>query len=91
MRSLKSITPVLEAPRLRELLLLRKLNVSPADVDAISEHSTLERFDWYAEDVPNKVWVPVVESVKLPKARAIHPEEWFGLQSDGQLINQADC
>ena len=90
MKSLNAITPVLDAPHLKELLLIRKLNVSQADADAISKHSRLERFDWFAEDVPNKVWVPVVESVKLPKTRAMHPEEWFGLQSDAQLINQAD-
>ena len=82
MKSLDSVRPVLDAPNLRELRLLRKLNVSIADAHVISAHSRLERFDWCAEDVPNKIWVPVVESIQLPKTRAMHPEEWFGLEGN---------
>ena len=80
MRSLETIRPVLDAPNLKELYLLRKLNVSSDDAHAISEHSRLERFHWSAEDVPNRIWGPVVESIQLPKTRAMHPEEWFGLE-----------
>lgn len=80
MKALPSIAPLLEAPRLKELLLIRNMSVPSPDVAAISSHPSLERFDWLAEDVPNKVWLPVVQSISLPKARSMHPEDWFGLQ-----------
>ncbi|MBN2098000.1 MAG: hypothetical protein JW753_00230 [Dehalococcoidia bacterium] len=81
MRSLQSIGPLLDAPRLRELLLIRKLSVSQSDVERIGLHPSLAYFEWFAEDVPDHVWVPVVEAVRLPRARVLYPEEWFGLAS----------
>lgn len=80
MKILESIAPVLQAPGIRELLLTRTLSVPGSDVLLIQQHSTLEFFDWLAEDVPLKVWEPVVKAVKLLKARSMHPEAWFALQ-----------
>jgi hypothetical protein len=77
MLGLQSLKGLLAAPALRELLLLRKINVSGEDVAEINSHPTLERFDWFAEDVPDRVWIPVKESIRRPEAEALHPEEWF--------------
>jgi hypothetical protein len=77
MRALGSFSQVLDAPNLKELTLVRKISVSPDDLRRIQQHPTLEAFDWIAEDVPDKVWVPVVEQVKLPKTRPLPPEKWF--------------
>jgi hypothetical protein len=79
MRGLLSLHGLLQAPRLRELELVRKINVNEADVDEIINHSTIEAFGWFAEDVPNRQWVPVVEQIGLPAVRHVHPEEWFRL------------
>ena len=51
------------------------------DVARIVMHLTLAQFDWFAEDVPIRVWKPVMNAVKLPQARTMHPEEWFDLQN----------
>jgi hypothetical protein len=82
MKILDSLAPILEAPSLKELLLLRSITVNPSDVRLIQDHPTLEQFNWTAEDVPVKVWEPVLKAVKLPKARSMHPEEWFALHKD---------
>jgi hypothetical protein len=82
MKLLDSLASILEAPSLKELLLLRSINVNPSDVRLIQDHPTLEHFNWAAEDVPVKIWEPILKAVKLPKARCMHPEEWFALYKD---------
>jgi hypothetical protein len=79
MRGLVSLHGLLQAPKLRELELVRKINVSETDVDKIVSHPAIAAFGWFAEDVPNKVWMPLVEKIKLPPVRHMHPEEWFRL------------
>ena len=36
-------------------------------------------FGWFAEDLPDKHWMAVVEKIDLPAVRHMHPEEWFRL------------
>jgi hypothetical protein len=79
LRGLVSLRGLLETPNLRELELVRKVNVRENDVNEIINHPTIEAFGWFAEDVPDKVWVPVVEKIALPAVRLMHPEEWFQL------------
>jgi hypothetical protein len=79
MGGLRSLHGLLQAPKLRELELAKKINVSEADVAEILRHPTIAAFRWFAEDVPDKVWVPVVEKLALPELSPMHPEEWFGL------------
>jgi hypothetical protein len=79
LRGLASLHSLLQAPNLRELELVRKINVSENDVNEIINHSAIEAFGWFAEDVPDKVWVPVLKKIALPKVCHMHPEEWFGL------------
>ena len=79
LRGLASLHGLLKAPNLRELELVRKINVSENDVNAIISHSAIEAFAWFAEDVPDKVWVPVLKKIVLPELRHMHPEEWFRL------------
>ncbi|WP_251046231.1 hypothetical protein [Arthrobacter sp. ISL-85] len=77
MKGLSELAPALEAPALRELVLTRAVPLASGDPDAIKDHPTLQAFTWFAEDVPNKTWVPVVEHVGLPQARILQPDEWF--------------
>src|SRR5262249_7923137 len=79
MRDLVSLHGLLQAPHLRELELVKTINVSQTDVNEIVAHPAIEAFGWFAEDVPDKVWVPVVEKVGLPPVRRMRPEEWFRL------------
>lgn len=83
MEGLGSLKPVLAAPKLKELFLLKKVKVGPSDVGAIEKHRTLKRFGWSTEDVPVKVFEPVLDRLldrgKLDEAAAMYPEEWFGL------------
>jgi len=80
MRGLVTLAGLLEAPNLRELQFARKINVTDDDVDGIVNHPTIERFGWFAEDVPVETWVPVVERIGLPEVSYIHPEKWFSLE-----------
>jgi hypothetical protein len=79
MKVLESIGPALDAPNLEELFLIKKLNVTSYDVSAIQSHAALRSFYWFAEDVPDRLWVPVRDAIALPNARAMRPEEWFSL------------
>ncbi len=79
MKILESIHPALDAPNVEELLLLKTVNITPEDVRAIKSHAALRSFEWFAEDVPDRVWVPVREAITLPRTQAMHPEEWFSL------------
>jgi hypothetical protein len=79
MRGLVSLHGLLQAPNLRELKLSRKINVSETDVNGIIGHPAIEAFSWFAEDVPSKVWVPVVEKIGLPEVPVMFPETWFRL------------
>ena len=79
MRGLVSLHRVLQAPKLRELDLVRKMNIGETDVNEIISHPTIEAFGWFAEDVPQKVWEPVIEKIKLSSVRYVHPGEWFRL------------
>jgi hypothetical protein len=76
---LVSLGGLLQAPNLRELELIRKINVSDKDVNEIIKHPTIKAFSWFAEDVPDKVWKPVLEKIALPAVQCMHPEEWFQL------------
>lgn len=77
LKGIEELAPLLDAPGLEELLLARAVSLAPTDPARIAEHPTLAAFDWFAEDVPTKTWVPVVERVGKPKARAMNPEQWF--------------
>ncbi|MET9274213.1 hypothetical protein [Kribbella sp. NPDC003557] len=77
MKGLSSIVPILAAPRLQELQLSRMVKLSSDDVTAIREHPTLLRFGWFAEDVPDKAWKPVVDAISKPAPLAMRPETWL--------------
>ena len=79
MISLISLQGILEAPSLREFQLLKKVNVNEDDVEGIIKHPSIKQFSWFAEDVPNKVWAPVVEKIKLPPVPFRSLEDWFSL------------
>lgn len=79
MKGLSSIAPILEAPALQELQLSRMVKLSSDDVTAICEHPSLLRFGWFAEDVPYKIWKPVVDAVSKPDFPALRPKTWLDL------------
>ena len=87
MRGLLSLHGLLQAPRLTELELIRKIALNAADIDEIINHPTIAEFGWFAEDVPNKVWLPVLEKIGLPTVQHRRPEEWFELPEFKAMSN----
>src|SRR3546814_8004789 len=85
MKGISSIGPVLEAPELRELSLLKIVPVAREDIPLLQRHPTLERFDWSFEDVPRWMYEPVTQAITLPRARAMHPEEWRSEEHTSEL------
>ena len=79
MGGLKSLRSALAAPSLEELFLSKKVVVGPRDVQGILDHPKLAKFGWSTDDVPRKVFEPVLDRITLPEAYGIHAEEWFGL------------
>lgn len=79
LRGMVSLQGLLQAPRLRELELVRKIGISESDVDGIINHPSIRQFTWFAEDVPVKIWEPIVDRIGLPEVPVKHPEEWFEL------------
>jgi len=86
MISLNSFGGALDAPNLRELLLLRKIPVSASDESRITSHPSLSHFDWVAEDVPVKTWKPVRDRIKLERPKWCHPDEWFEKFTHGPRV-----
>ncbi|WP_193608412.1 hypothetical protein [Nocardioides lijunqiniae] len=81
MKGISGISPILAAPGLEELQLSRAVALAADDPRRIRDHPSLQAFGWFAEDVPDKVWHPVVTEVAKPPARSMHPEEWFANRS----------
>lgn len=81
MRGLQSLAGVLQAPQLRQLQFIRKLCVSSDDLERIVNHPTIKQFSWFAEDVPAKLWMPVVKQIALPAVPNVLPEDWFELST----------
>ncbi len=79
MRGLTSLHGLLQAPNLRELTLVNKINVSENDVNEIISHPAVKAFGWFADGVPDKVWVPVFKKIGLPPPPVMAPEVWFKL------------
>ncbi len=77
LKGLESLAPALDAPALEELFLIRAVSMEVDDPLRIRDASQIEAFSWFAEDVPDRVWVPVVQVVGKPPARAVMPSDWF--------------
>jgi hypothetical protein len=67
MKGLTSIAGLMDAPNLQELTLLRAVGLDAADAALIAQHPSLRAFEWFAEDVPDRTWVPVVNAVDKAK------------------------
>jgi hypothetical protein len=79
LRGLASLHGLLQAPKLRELEFVRKITLSEDDVNGIVNHPAIGAFSWFAEDVPVKIWAPVIEKIALPAIPVRSAKEWFGL------------
>ena len=66
MKGLQGISGLLQAPSLKELVFLNWMGVTQADAEAIASHHSIEKFRWYAEDAPERIWVPFLELVGKP-------------------------
>jgi len=77
MKGLAGIGPALEAPALDELMLSRSVGLAEGDPQSIRDKTSVREFDWFAEDVPDRVWVPVRNAVGKSAARSVHPEHWI--------------
>jgi hypothetical protein len=83
MKGLKNLTGLLDAPNLQELLFMKAVGVTAEDIERVAHHRSLKAFTWVAEDVPDRIWVPVVKRLGLPAARILYPEEWFNRPKSG--------
>lgn len=75
MAGLRGLTGLLDAPNIEELTLVRRIGLSPGDPEAIADHPTLRAFSWFAEDVPDKIWVPVVDRIGKPTPK-VNNQTW---------------
>lgn len=77
MKGLSTLENVLKAPNVREILAIKTVGITQEDVDAINQHKILTHFAWHYEDVPAKVWRPIMAQINLPKTKSLHAEDWF--------------
>ena len=63
------------------LQLARAVGLAADDAAKLAALSSLTHFEWFAEDVPDKVWVPVRDVIAKPRTQAMHPEEWFAARA----------
>jgi len=77
MKGLAGIGPVLAAPALEELLLIRSVGLAEHDPEDIRAKTSLRQFGWFAEGVPARIWMPVLKAVGKPASSAVSPEDWF--------------
>ncbi|GAA3213633.1 hypothetical protein ACFP63_10525 [Oerskovia jenensis] len=74
--SLEGIEGLLAAPHLTDLSFVRAVGVTPGDATRIAA-SSVERFEWFAEDVPDREWVPFRAAVGLPRLSPTTMDGWF--------------
>jgi hypothetical protein len=84
MKGLSGLTGLLDAPHLAELALLRAVGLAADDAANLAALPSLTHFEWNAEDVPDKVWVPVRELISKPKTETMSPWEWFAARDSPQ-------
>jgi hypothetical protein len=78
MKGLETLEGVVAAPKLSTVTLIRAVNVSERDVELLAGHPTLEAFEWYGEDVSDRVVEPVrARFAHLARPRALRPEDWL--------------
>lgn len=77
LKGLTGLTGVHDAPALRELQLIRSVAVDGQDASGLARHSTLERFDWFGEDVPVRQWQPFVAAVGKAPAKTVDAKGWL--------------
>ena len=77
LKGLGSIAPALDAPALEELYLIRAVSMNADDPRRIRDAPQVEAFSWFAEDVPDRTWEPVVRVVGKPAAPSLTASEWF--------------
>lgn len=77
MRNLLGLTGLLEAPGLEELHLSKHVHLHPSDPDRIANHPSIKTFGWFAEDIPNSMWMPAIARVGKPGVRPMHAADWF--------------
>ncbi|MFD6165689.1 hypothetical protein ACFWFR_10900 [Oerskovia sp. NPDC060287] len=78
---LDGIEGVLAAPHLTDLTFVRAVGVAPGDAGRIAA-SGVRRFEWFAEDVPDRVWVPFREAVGLPRSVPTTVDDWFAARDE---------
>ncbi|MDQ6437273.1 leucine-rich repeat domain-containing protein [Mesorhizobium sp. LHD-90] len=84
LKGIQTIAPALDALRIEELLLSKMVTVTPDDVASINRHPHLKTFSWFLEDVPVRVFEPVLSQISLPAARTMHAHEWFAEREAGR-------
>lgn len=77
MKGISGLGPALDAPCLKDLLLIKSVTLAKEDPDAIAAHPTLTGFTWVGEDLPVKTWAHVVEHVDRANVRIMYPSDWF--------------
>jgi hypothetical protein len=75
MKGLAGIEAFLEAPGPTDFTMMKKVGVVPGDALAIAAHPTIERFEWWVEEVPDNLWIPFRRAVNKPKA--LSSGDWF--------------
>jgi hypothetical protein len=77
LKALQALGGLLDAPNLEELLIMKRVGITDQDVVRIDRHRALERFLWFAEDVPVSISSRVIERIRLPEARSLEASDWF--------------
>ena len=76
MKGLAGLTGLLDAPALAQLVLGKRVGLAPDDPSRIATHPSIKYFYWFAEDVPESLWVPVVERIGKPRGEIMGAREW---------------
>lgn len=61
MKGLQSMAGLFDAPSLERLRFIRTVRGTATDAERIRDSPTIKTFEWLAEDVPDRVWVPFVD------------------------------
>jgi len=81
--SLKGLTggiaPALRAPAIEELILAKVVVLADTDPELVRTHATLRRFNWFLEDVPRRLYEPMLLATQdMQKADWTYHASWFG-------------
>jgi len=69
MKRLNNISNFLDAPYIELIILHKKINITDNDIKKINSHKKITEFSWNFMDVPDKIYTPTMDKLRLQNSQ----------------------